>query len=250
MNRLSSNTRFARLLVRAALCLAGVVGCGSTVVSPTYDAGVGAADATVVTNDRVTPVVDVPGVAHDAPGVPRDGPVSTECGPANVGRYCEPVGHGCGSTGGPCGTVSSCNCGSDHRWSCSVSGVPDCDGGAVTPADVEPVPVCPLVGVYFASFDAMGIYFEFTADGRWRGAIERADLATSPQVAGTYAFVGPDLSLTGERSDGGGRSCAMTDVGRFTVGYSGACATLRLGLISDDCAGRGDTLGRLAFARQ
>ena len=69
-------------------------------------------------------------------------------------------------------------------------------------------------------------------------------------VEGTYTLVGDTVSLTGERSGGGASTCPATDVGRYTVAFSGACAMLRLTLVSDDCAGRGDTLGRLGFTRQ
>lgn len=206
------------------------------------DAPIAPGDAPIVVVDRPTPVVDVP-------AMPVDAPVSTSCDPANDGRFCDPVGTGCGSAGGPCASSSSCTCGGDHRWHCAVSTGPSCDGG-VSPDDVEPAPVCSLVGVYFASFDARGVYFEFTADGRWRGATERAELATNPVVEGTYTLVGPNLSLTGERSAGGSSTCPMTDVGRYVVAYSNVCATLQLALLSDDCSGRGDTLGRLSFARQ
>jgi len=250
MNQHAPHSFVSRLIVCATLCLAGTVGCGSAVITPTNDAGavapdVGAAvDAPVVAVDRPTPVVD-------APPTPSDVPVPTACDPANDGRYCESVGLGCGSAGGGCdGTSSACTCASDHRWRCTVSTGPSCDAGVVTPVDGGPAPVCSLVGVYFASFDAMGIYFEFTADGRWRGATERAQLATNPVVQGTYTLVGPNLSLTGERSMEGASTCPMTDVGRYIVAYSNGCATLQLALLSDDCSGRGDTLGRLSFARE
>ncbi len=253
MNPLASNPRFSPLLVCAALCLAGTVGCGSAVITPTEDAGLGAVDAPatdvprasvdapVVAVDRPTPFVDVPVVTVDAP-------TSTACGPANDGRDCDPVGMGCGSGGGPCVAATSCLCGADHRWRCTASPVgPSCDGGVITPVDGGPTPVCSLVGVYFASFDAMGIYLEFTADGRWRGSTERT---SAPIVEGTYTLVGATLSLTGERSGGGASTCPETDVGRYVVTFSGACASLQLSLLSDDCAGRGDTLGRLGFTRQ
>jgi hypothetical protein len=224
------------------------VGCGSAVVSPTdaSTAGDGSeppADAPVVAVDRPTPVVDVP-------PVPGDVPVGTACGPANDGRYCDSLGAGCSVGGGPCVAYTSCLCGADHRWSCMSSSTGDCDGGGVVVADVSPAPVCSLVGVYFASADAMSIYFEFTADGRWRGAINRADLATAPVVEGAYTVVGATLRLTGETSSGGASTRPTTDVGRYVVAFADSCNALQLALLSDDCSGRGETLGCLAFTRQ
>jgi len=126
------------------------------------------------------------------------------------------------------------------------------DRPATTP-DVPPtMPMtCPLAGRYTASIEGTTLWFEFTAGGVWRAAQDEAGLA-APLIMGTYSVADGALVLTGEThpGGGGGSSCTPSDRGEFTLSFSPDCASLRLGLRSDDCDDRGETLARLDFARR
>lgn len=255
------------------------MGCGATSIqgpSPSPDAAV--VTDTGASVDRTTPTADAPSTTPvdvpsttpvDAPVPPRDVPIPSHdtgfptdvpptfpCGPENDGRACDSPGTGCGGAGGgTCSTSFNCSCGADRRWSCSVSSPPfPCDAGAPdvsTPDDVPPS-TCSLVGRYSVSFMGQMLWFEFTSTGRWRGAQTESELATAPAVEGTYAVMGSTVALSGETRGGGMgmSSCAPTDTGRYTVIFTLDCGRMRLSLISDDCADRGDSLDRFSFDRR
>ncbi len=260
---------FVRALSLAlAVCAGATVGCGATSIQgPSPDAS-NTTDAAVTTDtgvsvDRATPTVDGPSTTPvDVPVPPRDVGSPTDvsptfpCGPENDGRACDAVGTGCGGGGGgPCASSFNCMCGVDRRWSCTVSSPPfPCDAGApdVSPPDDVPGPTCSIVGRYAITIEGQTLWFEFTAGGVWRAATSESELSSMAAVQGAYTQGGAVLTLSGETRGGGMgmSSCAPSDTGRYTVEFSADCARLRLGLVSDDCAERGDALSRFGFERR
>ena len=55
------------------------------------------------------------------------------------------------------------------------------------------------------------------------------------------------MILSGEMSGG---SCSPTNRGVFTLQFSPDCLRLRLALVNDDCANRGDSIDRFGLARR
>lgn len=248
-----------------------VAGCGATAVRPDVDGGVTpVADAGVVIDggapgDANRPSADAPSPSTDLPVAPADVPVAppvdasldvpvpppvdagplTECDPANHGLRCGPSGSGCGGGGGGlCSPSSMCVCGRDQRWSCTVTVPPGCDGG-VAPVDAGPAPVCSLTGTWRASFGGESLYFAFTEDGRWIGRMTPDGPAL---VEGTYTLAGDQLTLGSEMGMSSG-GCSLTDRGLYRVQFRAGCAEMTLGLLSEDCVPRGDTLSMLQFSR-
>ncbi len=135
-----------------------------------------------------------------------------------------------------------CICGRDQRWSCTVTVPPGCDGGV---APVDAGPVCSLTGTWRATVQGASIYFVFTLDGRWLGRMTPDGPAL---VEGTFTLAGDQLTLGSEMGMSSG-GCSPSDRGLYRVQFRAACAELTLGLLSEDCAPRGDTLSMLGFSR-
>lgn len=256
------------------LSLSFVAGCGATAVRPDTDSGAtpsvdavsmdGGArgDAPTAPTDGSIAPVDVPPPPVDAPApppvdvpapppidVPPPPPVDagpvTACDPANNGLRCGPAGSGCGGGGGGlCSPTSMCVCGRDQRWSCTVTVPPGCDGG-VAPVDAGPAPVCSLTGTWRATVQGASIYFVFTLDGRWIGRMTPDGPAL---VEGTFTLAGDQLTLGSEMGMASG-GCSPTDRGLYRVQFRASCAEMSLGLLSEDCTPRGDTLSVLGFSR-
>lgn len=255
------------------VCGLGTVGCGATVVNGTdTDASVVTTDAGTVNDtppprgDRPSVAVDVPPPGTDVPTPELDASLPTSCGPQNDGRVCADVGLGCGTTsgGGECATSVSCTCEPNHRWHCVSSTVPfPCDAGVperdvstpidrVTPPDDVPPPVCSLVGRYAAMVEGQTLWFEFTSGGVWRAAPSESSLPTAAIIQGTYTFMANTLTLTGERRGmgGGDSDCRTEDIGRYLTVFARDCSSVQLAVISDDCAQRGEALGRFRLERR
>lgn len=246
------------MTVRAATAFTLLaLGCSSTVGPlPSGDAGALGSDVTrgpdaqvagdVAPVDAVLPPRDVP-VRPDVSEPP------TECALENDGRACAAPGMGCAAAGGGCGASSfRCECGADLRWACEVRTNPSCDGGTVTPADVTVVPptdagACNVVGVWTVTIDRTTAYFSFEAS-TWRVALT-LDGLRNPIASGTWSWRGDTIAL---REDAGGMmtGCLPEDLGVYRPTFDPSCNALRLALVSDECAERGQGLSGWSFARR
>lgn len=111
------------------------------------------------------------------------------------------------------------------------------------PGDAGPGPSCALVGTEW-DFEGGGTnaVFAFTMASRWVVTVDGREVAS-----GDYAVEGDRVVLSGEM---GGGSCSPTDRGVFTLQFSPDCLRLRLALVNDDCADRGDGIDRFSLARR
>ena len=122
-----------------------------------------------------------------------------------------------------------------------VPGRPDV---GLPPGDAGPGPSCALVGTEWdLEVGGKTAVFAFTMSRRWVISADGSEV-----VSGDYAVEGERVILSGEMSGGG--ACSPTDRGVFTLQFSADCRQLRLALVNDDCADRGDSIDRFGFTRR
>ena len=114
-------------------------------------------------------------------------------------------------------------------------------------------PSCALPGVYsVATLGGTTFFLWFAGDGTIRGALTRGGLVTMPSELGVYEISGATLAIVGETLSGGtgAGACSPADGGAYRMTFDGSCASLRLGLVRDDCALRGAAFPTFVFTRQ
>ena len=121
-----------------------------------------------------------------------------------------------------------------------VPGRPDV---GTPPGDAGPGRSCPLAGTEWdLEVGGKNAVFAFTMSRRWVITVDGSEV-----VRGDYAVEGDRVTLSGEMSGG---ACSPTDRGVFTLQFSPDCLRLRLALVNDDCADRGDSIDRFGLARR
>lgn len=202
--------------LRALALVLVTLGCGASVaridsdVPGTADAAV-LVDAPVAVLDVPVAVLDVP-LRPDVPVVMLDAPVVILDAPVAV----------------------------DVRPRPDAPGRPDL---GVPPVDTGPGPRCALVGTEWdLEVGGKTPVFAFTMTSRWVISVDGSEV-----VSGDYAVEGDRVILSGEMSGG---ACSPADRGVFTLQFSPDCLRLRLALVNDDCADRGDSIDRFSFVRR
>lgn len=130
------------------------------------------------------------------------------------------------------------------------------DGAAKRIADesadaLAAAPACSITGEWSGTyppgpypFSGKPINFSFRADGTGESKSERAD---SPIV---WHMDGANLSMHGTQSGTTPYSCKKEDEGKYTLTFSGDCAKVTFGLVSDPCMGRSKTANGMSLNRK
>lgn len=92
-------------------------------------------------------------------------------------------------------------------------------------------------------FSGSPIAFSFKADGTGQSNSSRAN---SPIV---WRMDGANLAMHGTTSGTTPYSCKREDEGKYSLTYTADCNTVKLGLVSDPCTGRGTTANGMSLAR-
>jgi hypothetical protein len=93
-------------------------------------------------------------------------------------------------------------------------------------------------------FSGTPITMSFRADNTGETKSSRA---TSPIV---WRMDGANLSMHGTQSGTTPYSCKREDEGKYSLTFSADCSTVKLGLVSDPCVGRGTTANNMSLTRK
>lgn len=120
------------------------------------------------------------------------------------------------------------------------------DARADAPVDVPVTSACSLVGAWYFDIGGDGAYLVFRSTLQWELTYDPTDPKFTV-TGGTYRLTGDHLTL---REDTVDSACDPSDVGEYVLRFAPSCDALTLGLVSDDCSGRGETLDTLALSRE
>ncbi len=92
-------------------------------------------------------------------------------------------------------------------------------------------------------FSGSPINFSFRADGTGESKSSRAN---SPVV---WHMDGANLSMHGTVNGTTPYSCKIADEGKYSLTFAADCSTVKFGLVSDPCVGRGTTANGMSLNR-
>ena len=124
------------------------------------------------------------------------------------------------------------------------------DSGADVARDTGvdvPVGLCPIAADWMETFMGMTVYYRFSVDNTWQGAVMRSDLGGMAAILlGNYMVSGGHVLLN---SDPGMSGCRTTDSGDYVLSFTADCNGMTWTVVTDTCAARSMAISGNPFTR-